>query len=237
MGCAIPFAIAAIAKNHTGNRANRYPFCRPITDRVQTLSQIRLKTTKRFSDHAGRPSSAGNRSGNRVTNSSMKWRHCAASPIKKRRAVRSRPARSLSTGLRTIVRRSATTAAAESPAVPVSTLRRFSFMTVSALFPFFLRQARLHYPFQQSGRQRLVQREMDGPFGGGDVFEFVLERFDHGQTSGEQTAMVRKRGVPHQRSFVLEGRNPIADSLGGVRWQSRPNRRAHLVQRAAGGFR
>src|SRR6266851_2545839 len=167
----------------------------------------------------------------------MKWRHCAASPIKKRRAVRSRPARSLSTGLRTIVRRSATTAAAESPAVPVSTLRRFSFMTVSALFPFFLRQARLHYPFQQSGRQRLVQREVDGAFGGGVVLEFVLERFDHSQTSGEQTAMVRKGGVPHDRSFVLEGRNPIADSLGGFRWQSRSNRRAHLVQRAAGGFR
>jgi len=46
-----------------------------------------------------------------------------------------------------------------------------------------------------------------------------------------------ENGVPHQRSFVLEDRNPTADSLGSLRRQSGPNRRAHLVQSAASRFR
>lgn len=83
MGCAIRFKLPAIAKNHIGDRATRYPLCSPIAARIQTQRHIRLKTTKKFSGHAGRPSSAGKRSSNRVTNSSMKWRHGAASPDQK----------------------------------------------------------------------------------------------------------------------------------------------------------
>src|SRR5712664_2550238 len=107
----------------------------------------------------------------------------------------------------------------------------------SALFfALVLRDARLHQLFNKSGRKRFVHREVDGPFGGVEALEFVLERLDHGRC-GEQTAMVRKRGEPHQRSFVLERRHPVADGLGSLRWHSGPNRRANLLQSAAGRFR
>ena len=101
---------------------------------------------------------------------------------------------------------------------------------------FDLRDPRLHQFLNKCSRQWLVRGEVDGPFGCGEALKFVLERLDHGR-SGEQTAVVRKRREPHQHSFVLERRNPIADGLGGLRWHSGPNRRAHLVEGAAGGFR
>src|SRR5258708_3371377 len=107
----------------------------------------------------------------------------------------------------------------------------------SALFlKFVLRDTRLDQLFHKNGRHRLVHGEADGPFGGLEVLEFVLERLDHGRTR-EQTAVVRKRGEPHQQSFVLERRNLIADGFGSLRWHSGANRRANLVQGAAGGFR
>src|SRR5438094_2703621 len=102
---------------------------------------------------------------------------------------------------------------------------------------FILRDPRLHQLFHKSSRQGLVHRETDGPFGCVEVLEFVLERLDHGRTHGEKTAMVRKRREPHQGSFVPERRNSIADSLRGLRRHHGPNRRANLVQGAAGGFR
>ena len=49
--------------------------------------------------------------------------------------------------------------------------------------------------------------------------------------------MVRKRGEPHQRPFVLECRYPIAYALSSLRRHSRPNRRANLGQGAASRFR
>src|SRR5207245_2263842 len=101
---------------------------------------------------------------------------------------------------------------------------------------FVLRDPRLHQFLNKCSRQWLVRGEVDGPFGCGEALKFVLERLDHGR-SREQTAMVRKRGEPHQRSFVLECRYPVADGLGSLRWHSGPNRRANLVQRAAGRFR
>src|SRR6266478_4090502 len=107
----------------------------------------------------------------------------------------------------------------------------------SALFlVFFLRDARLHQSLNKCSRQRLPRGEVDGPFGCREALEFVLERLDHGR-AGEQTAVVRKRGEPHQHSLVLERRNPIADGLGSLRGHSGPNRRAHLVQHVAREFR
>src|SRR6202165_3317162 len=101
---------------------------------------------------------------------------------------------------------------------------------------FVLCDPRLHHFLNKCSRQWLVRGEVDGPFGCGEALEFVLERRDHGR-SREQTAVVRKRGEPHQHSFVLERRHPVADGLGSLRWHSGPNRRAHLVQGAEGGFR
>ena len=74
---------------------------------------------------------------------------------------------------------------------------------------------------------------MNSPFRCGEALKFLLERFDH-RCSREQAAMGRKRGVPHQHAFVLERRYPVAD---GLRWRSRPNRRANLLQSAARWFR
>ena len=124
--------------------------------------------------------------------------------------------------------------------LPVSRLRsheQVSRATRSAPFlAFVLRNPRLHQFLNKCSRQWLVRGEVDGPFGCGEALEFVLERLDHGR-SREQTAVGRKRGEPHQHSFMLERRHPIADGLGRLRWHSGSNRRAHLVQRAAGGFR
>src|SRR3989442_8516437 len=114
---------------------------------------------------------------------------------------------------------------------------RVSRVTRSALFlAFDLRDPRLHQSLNECGRQRLVRGEVDGPFGCGEALKFVLKRFDN-RGRGEQTAVVRKRGEPHQHSFVLERRNSIADGLGSLWWQSGPNRRAKFVQGVAGGFR
>ena len=114
---------------------------------------------------------------------------------------------------------------------------RVSRATRSAPFlAFVLRDPRLHQFLNKRRRQWLVRGEVDGPFGCGEALKFVLERLDHGRTR-KQTAVLRKRGEPHQHSFVLERRHPIADGLGSLRWHSGPNRRAHLVQGAAGGFR
>ena len=49
--------------------------------------------------------------------------------------------------------------------------------------------------------------------------------------------MVRKGGVPHQRSFVLERRYSVADGLGSIRWHSGSNDGANPIQGAAGRFR
>ena len=72
--------------------------------------------------------------------------------------------------------------------------------------------------------------------GRGEPLKLVLECLDHGRRR-EQTAVVRKCSEPHQRSLVIERRYPIADALGSLRWHSRPNRRANLVQGATGRFR
>src|SRR5712692_7644444 len=114
---------------------------------------------------------------------------------------------------------------------------RVSRATRSAPFlAFVLRDPRLHQFLNKRSRQWLVRGEVDCPFGCGEALKFILERLDHGRTR-KQTTVLRKRGEPHQHSFVLERRHPIADGLGSLRWHSGPNRRAHLVQGAAGGFR
>jgi hypothetical protein len=95
-----------------------------------------------------------------------------------------------------------------------------------------LSESCLYHFLHQGGWQRLVQLEVDGPFGGLVPFEFVPERFDHGCTR-EQTAIVRKRGEPHERPLEPEGRNPITDDRGGVCRHGRP----HPLQIAACGFR
>jgi hypothetical protein len=103
--------------------------------------------------------------------------------------------------------------------------------------------AKYHFNFwrpvtaiRESGGNPFVRGEVNAPFGCGELFKFVLKRCDN-RGSGEQTAVFRKRSEPHQHSFVLERRNPIADRLASLRWHSRTNRLANLVQTAAGGFR
>src|ERR1035437_1054662 len=109
--------------------------------------------------------------------------------------------------------------------------------TRSGLFlAFDLRDPRLHQFLNQCNRQWLVCGEVDGPFRCGEALQFVLKGF-HDRGRGEQAAVVGKRRKPQQYSLVLERRNPIADGLGGLGRQSRPNRRAQFVQSAAGGFR
>ena len=83
------------------------------------------------------------------------------------------------------------------------------------LLAFVLRDPRLHQFLNKCSRQWLIRGELDSPFGCGEALKFVLKRFDN-RGSGEQTAVVRKRGEPHQHSFVLERRNPIADGLGSL---------------------
>jgi hypothetical protein len=62
IGCATPFPIDAIAKNHAGKYAQRYALARPIADIIQIHSQMRLNATKKLLDHAARPSNLGKRS-------------------------------------------------------------------------------------------------------------------------------------------------------------------------------
>src|SRR5438876_22045 len=101
---------------------------------------------------------------------------------------------------------------------------------------FVLRDPHPHHFVNKGSRQWLVCGEVDGPFGYGEALKLALKRFDN-RGGGEKATVVRKRGEPHQHSFVLERRNPIADGLGSLRWHSGPNRRANLVQGAAGRFR
>jgi hypothetical protein len=100
---------------------------------------------------------------------------------------------------------------------------------------FFVGDPRLHQFPHQSCRQRLVHGEVDGAFGGREILEFVLQDLDHG-SSPEQTAMVRKGGVPQQRSFVLKRRNSIADGFRGLRGHSGTNRCANFAPGAARGL-
>src|SRR5712692_12088151 len=94
---------------------------------------------------------------------------------------------------------------------------RVSRATRSAPFlAFVLRDPRLHQFLNKRSRQWLVRGEVDGPFGCGEALKFVLKCSDN-RGSGEQTAVVRKRGKPDQHSFVLERRNPITDGLGSFR--------------------
>src|SRR5437667_2977975 len=104
------------------------------------------------------------------------------------------------------------------------------------LFAFARPEPGFHHFLNECSRHRLVRGEVDGSFGCGEASKVVLKRFDN-RGRGEQTAVVRKRGEPHQHSFVLERRNSIADGLGSLWWQSGPNRRAKFVQGVAAGFR
>src|SRR5580704_159212 len=106
----------------------------------------------------------------------------------------------------------------------------------AAFLVFDLCDSRLHHLLDQCGRQWLVRGKLDGPLGGGVARQFILKRFDH-RARGEQTAVVGKRGEPHQHSLVLERGNPVADGLGSLRWRCGANRRANLSQGATRGFR
>jgi hypothetical protein len=103
-------------------------------------------------------------------------------------------------------------------------------------FAFDLRNSRLHQFLNKGNRYWLVRREMDSPFGCGKALEIFPKRVNN-RGRGEQTAVVRKRGEPHQHPLVLERGDPIADGLGSLRRHSGPNRRAHFDQGAVGGFR
>src|SRR5437868_914099 len=104
------------------------------------------------------------------------------------------------------------------------------------LLAFDLRDPRLYQLPYEGHRNRLIERELDGSFARGETLEFALKCLDH-RRSREKTAVLRKRCVPHQYLFVLECRHPIADGLGSFGWHSGPDRRAYLVQGAAGWFR
>ena len=105
-----------------------------------------------------------------------------------------------------------------------------------AFLTFVLRHALPHKFLDKSKWEGLVRGEVDGAFGGGEALKFVLEGLDH-RRGREQTAVVRKRGEPHERSFVVEGGDPIADGLGGLGRYGGPNRRPHSLQGATRGFR
>src|SRR5579864_1320245 len=87
---------------------------------------------------------------------------------------------------------------------------------------FALRHPLLDELLDECGRQRLVQRKVDRSFGGGETFQFLLKCADD-RGSGEQTAVVRKRGKPHQHYSVSKGRNSITNDLGSFRRDSGPN--------------
>lgn len=101
---------------------------------------------------------------------------------------------------------------------------------------FDLREPRLHQFLDECSRQWLVRWEVDRPFRCGEALKLLLECLDH-RRGREQTAMVRKCGEPYQHSFLLKRRNPIADGLSSFRGHGGSNRRAKLVQSAAGRFR
>ncbi len=113
---------------------------------------------------------------------------------------------------------------------------RIELVRSAPFFAFDVSDSRFHQFFDKRCGQRLVHRELDGPFGGGEAFQFVFERFDN-RCCGEQTTVVRKCSEPCQDPFVLDGRNSMADRLGSVGWRRGANRRANLVQGAAGRFR
>jgi len=100
---------------------------------------------------------------------------------------------------------------------------------------FVLSDPRLHQFLNKCRRQWLVRWELDGTFGNREALKFLPESLDHGR-SREQTAMVRKRGEPHQHAIALKRRNPVTDCLGSLRWNSGPNGCANMAQSAARGF-
>jgi hypothetical protein len=103
------------------------------------------------------------------------------------------------------------------------------------LLGFNLRDSRLHQFPDERRRHWLVGGEVNGSFGDGVGRKILLEGCD--DTAGwEQTAVIRKRGVPDEHFPVLEGWDPIADDLGRFRRHSGPNGSANLVQSGAGGF-
>jgi hypothetical protein len=80
---------------------------------------------------------------------------------------------------------------------------------ISAPFlAFVLLHPCLHQSLDKRSRQPFVRRELNGPFGYYEAFQFLFKRFDN-RGRGEQTAMFRKRGIPYQHSFVLERGNSI----------------------------
>jgi len=102
--------------------------------------------------------------------------------------------------------------------VIIAAFSKISVVTASVLPPQIsvlagLSDARFHKLLYQCSRQRLIDGEVDGSFGGAKAFEFGFELFDYG-SSGEQAAVIGKRGVPHQHSFILESRNSVADDFG-----------------------
>src|SRR5258707_11381397 len=107
-------------------------------------------------------------------------------------------------------------------------MNRFQGNALALFLAFDLRDPRLHHFLNKRSRQWLVGGELDGPFGFGEALKFALELLDH-RRSREQTAVVRKCGEPHEHSFVLERRHPIADDLCSLAWRSGPNRSANLV--------
>jgi hypothetical protein len=105
------------------------------------------------------------------------------------------------------------------------------------LLSVFLCNPGLDQFFHQGSRQRLVYCETDSPFGCQQALQLFLELLDHGLAHGEETAVVRKGGVPHQHSFVLENRNSVTDDLGSLRRYGGPDCCADFFQGTAGGLR
>ena len=83
--------------------------------------------------------------------------------------------------------------------------------------------------FDQRGRQRSVERELDRAFRCLEISEGVLESHQDG-TAREQTDMIGEGGVPHEHVPVLECRHALANHLDGLARHNRPDCVAHLPQ-------
>jgi len=107
----------------------------------------------------------------------------------------------------------------------------------SASLTLDLREPCLHYfPNKRCGK-RLVDGKVDGPFGGEKLTKLMFKHSDD-RSCGEQTAMVRKPGEPHENAcFVFECGNAIANCLDCIPRHRGPNDAVHFDEVSAGGSR
>jgi hypothetical protein len=102
-------------------------------------------------------------------------------------------------------------------------------------FGFDMGQASAKHFFDQGGGKRFIDGELHGAFGEFVGLELRAELFDD-PGGGEKGAVVGEGSKPHQDLFVLEGRDAIADELGGSAGSGGANERAKFPERGALGF-